>query len=144
MNDRITIREFLKNYKDGHYKTDDVYVQRQAGWHDWFCNDTSLRNKTTRLARCLKSIVDTDRFNIDKTCVFFRNNEPLNGKRYDSISVCDIKTDEVLFCIIPTNTNSGDEKRQSEVWGKENNFECPLVSGTWDDVKAFFLGTANS
>ena len=144
MNDRITIREFLKNYKNGLYNDNDVKTQIEAGWHDWFCRDEKLRDKTIRLTKRLISIIKTNRFSIDRTFVFFKNNQPLHGRCYDTFSICDIQGEGTLYCIVPKDGHTGERQGRAEVWGKANKFECPLVAGTWDDVKAFFLGTANS
>jgi hypothetical protein len=45
-----------------------------------------------------------------------------------------METGNVIFTIVPRCAHSG----KAEVWGRENNFNEPLVQGTWRDVKTFF------
>ena len=59
------------------------------------------------------------------------------GCLYDDIRFADRETGEVIYTIAPSsgyNTNEG----KSTVYGRENDFETPLVEGTWDDVLRYF------
>lgn len=135
--ERISIRDFIKNYNSGMYKDKRVDVQCDAGWYDWFCKDAALCNKTKRLAGKLKKLIGSLRFDVDKTYVFFKNNCPMQGKLYDDFRICSLDTDEVLYKVTPA---SGFDSSfgKSEVWGRENEFEVPIVSGSWEDVEEFF------
>ena len=57
MNDRMCIEEYLQRFDRGEFDSPDVDTQIKAGWYDWFCKDTSLRNKTYKLTGYLKQIV---------------------------------------------------------------------------------------
>jgi hypothetical protein len=133
----ITIREFLINYKKGNYNGDDVETQTAAGWHYWFCNKSKLRDKTIKLVKYLKSIVRSQRINIDTMYVLFKNNYPCNGRIYDDFRICDIKTNDVIYRVIP-HSGYWQTEGQSIVWGRENDFKEPLVTGRWEDVRKFF------
>lgn len=137
MSDNISIREFLKNYKNGEYDAVDRQTQIEAGWFDWFCDDSLLRNKTVKLVKYLKSIVRSPKIDIDTMYVFFKNNCPMVGKRYDDFRICDLKTGDVIYTVTPKCGMQVKEGR-AEVWGRENDFTEPLAAGTWDDVRAFF------
>jgi hypothetical protein len=142
MEKQVSIRQWLENYKAGKYDAKDVHTQIEAGWYDWFCSDKALAGKTRTLAGKLKSILGSKKFDIEKTYVFFKNNCPCVGKLYDDFRICkmDDKDDgRPLFTITPScghNSNLG----VSEVWGQENDFQGPLVKGTWEDVKHWFKG----
>jgi hypothetical protein len=138
----ITIREFLNNYKKGNYNGDDVETQIDAGWHDWFCDESKLRDKTIKLVKYLKSIVRSQRINIDTMYVFFKNNCPCNGKLYDDFRICDIKTKDVIYTVTP-HCGHWQTEGQSIVLGRENDFKEPLVTGTWEDVQQFFEVTVS-
>ena len=134
-----SIREYINNFNNGQYNSKDVSVQCDAGWYDWFCKDSSLRNKTYSLTAKLKQIVASPKVNQDTMYVFFKNNYPCVGKLYDDFRICDMVTGDVVYTICPA---VGYTKTfgQSEVWGKENDFKEALVAGTWNDVLFFFTG----
>ena len=137
MKDNLPIRKFLENYNNGMYETKDVLSQIDAGWYDWFCSNGALAAKTKKLTAKLKSIVKSKKIDIDKNYVFFKNNCPFDGTLYDDFRICDMESEDVIYTITPS-LGYTDQKGLSEVWGKENNFNGPLVTGSWDDVKKFF------
>ena len=145
----MTIREFIKRFDNGDFNSSDVHTQCEAGWYDWFCKDSSLKNKTIALTKKLKTLLKSDKIDQDNMYVFFKNNCPMVGPLRDDFRICDIKTGKVIYTITPTHKiPDGTEyhgykrvqkfKTQSDVWGKENDFDKPLVEGSWNDVKAFF------
>ena len=147
----MNIKTYLERFGNGDFDKNDVTVQCAAGWYDWFCRDSALMNKTIKLTKKLKQIVDSPKINTETMYVFFKNNCPMVGPLRDDFRICDIKTGKVLYTITPeekTETcqiNYGGRRRKkvyttsSSVWGRENEFEIPLVSGCWQDVKDFFL-----
>ena len=108
-------------------------------WYDWFCRDSSLPNKGKKLLDKLRTISESKKFDNDKCYVFFKNNCPCRGRLYDDFRICDKETGDVLYTIVPS---SGYDvtKGKAEVYGIDNDFDSPLVCGTWRDVKKFFLG----
>lgn len=135
----VCLRRWIENFDAGKYDAPDRTTQIDAGWYDWFCNDSSLAGKTKRLAPKVKRIAKSQKFDLNKVYVFFKNNCPCVGNLYDDFRICDLATGDVLYTIIP---NSGHTSKhgQSEVWGTENDFNGPLIEGTWKDVLAFFDG----
>ena len=53
-----TLRKWIFPFNDGVYELADRRTQIQAGWFDWFCRDTSLKNKTCKMGRIIKQIRD--------------------------------------------------------------------------------------
>jgi len=140
MSSEISIRQWIKNYNAGMYKDKSTEVQIEAGWYDWFCKDQALSNKTKRLAGKLKKIIGSPRFDVDKTYVFFKNNCPCDGKLYDDFRICemdDTVDGRPLYTVTPA-SGFNSEFGKAAVFGRENNFERPLVLGSWDDIVEFF------
>ena len=111
--------------------------RQNEAWYDWFCKEASLPNKTKKLVSKLKQIVGSPKLNPEKQYVFFKNNCPVAGSLYDDFRICDIETGDVLYTTTPSRTNHVGQTF-AEVWGKENDFQEPLVCGTWKDVLFFF------
>lgn len=137
MSDKINIEQWIKEFDSGKFDAKDFNTQCKAGWWDWFCKDNSLAGKTKKLAPKVKQIAKSPKINKEKMYVFFKNNCPMVGSLYDDFRICDMETGKVIYTITP---KSGHKvlNGQSEVWGRENGFEKPLVVGTWEDVKQFF------
>jgi hypothetical protein len=140
MKDNLTIRQFLENYDKGMYEESDFNTQCAAGWFDWFCSTRALAAKTKKLAGKLKTIVKSSKIDIDKMYVFFKNNCPCDGTLYDDFRICSFDPEDTtpIYTITPALGYNNEDRGKSEVWGKENNFQGPLVTGTWDDVREFF------
>ena len=132
-----TLRQWLKRFDNHEFELPFVKVQIEAGWYDWFCKDTSLVNKTKNLGTKFKSISNSSKINLDSQYIFFKNNCPCVGSLYDDFRICDIKSGDVIYTIVPS-SGYDSNKGTAEVYGKENDFKEPLVSGTWEDVKQYF------
>ena len=132
------ITKWIADFKAGKFDNRRREIQIKAGWYDWFCADTSLRNKTKNLGKKLIRIAESKKFDNETAYVFFKNNCPMNGKLYDDFRICDIKTGKLLFTIIP---RSGHVRHngQGHVWGHENDFDGPIITGTWKEIVAWFL-----
>ena len=130
----ISIRQWIENYNSGKYDSQDVKVQCEAGWYDWFCKNESLCGKTKRLAPKVKQLAKSSKVDADNWYVWFKNNYPVCGSLYDDIRFADIKTGDTIYTIAFVKKN----EQTVELWGKENNFKCPLVTGHWKDIKKYF------
>ena len=130
----ISIRQWIENYNSGKYDSQDVKVQCEAGWYDWFCRDESLCGKTKRLAPKVKQLAKSSKVDVDNWYVWFKNNYPVCGSLYDDIHFADIKTGNVIYTIAFVKKYG----QTAELWGKENDFKHPLVIGDWEDIKKYF------
>ena len=130
----ISIRQWIENYNSGKYDSQDVKVQCEAGWYDWFCKNESLCGKTKRLAPKVKQLAKSSKVDVDNWYVWFKNNCPVFGSLYDDIRFADIKTGDVIYTIAFVKKYG----QTVELWGKENNFKHPLVIGDWEDIKEYF------
>lgn len=136
----ISIREFIKRFDNGEFDSPDVKTQCEAGWYDWFCRDTSLRNKTIFLTKRLKSLLASPLIDQDKMYVFFKNNCPFNGKLYDDFRICDLETGDVIFCIVPSLGYAVYDKDGNPpvVSGKFNDYEYKIFEN-WNELKKWFI-----
>lgn len=140
--ERMTLREFRDYFNKNaeRFKTGRVHLSEcvDAGWFDWFCNDRSLPRKTYSLGKKVLQIMESPMIDIDKTRVFFKNNCPLSGRKYDSFSICDMKDGSVKYWVAPKlGYNS------SKLYGKANvayegNWDPGELFDDWKGVKKFF------
>lgn len=133
LNTEMPISEVLNVFEYGEYNAFDL-------WYDWFCKTSSLSNKSKTLLPKLKAIVKANagkKFLSTETYVFFKNNYPLYGRLYDDFRICDKETGDVLYTIVPKSGHRS-EMGMSVLYGKDNNFQEPLVLGTWKDVVNYF------
>jgi len=133
----MNINTFAIRFLRGEFLASDVKTHIEAGWYDWFCRDTSLANKTRSLGKKVLQLMKSDKIDTDTQYVWFKNNCPMNGRLYDDFRIADMETGDVIYTIIPSCGHER-EKGQAQVWGRENNFQEPLVAGNWKDVKTFF------
>ena len=135
----ITLVEFAERFSAGEFDSTDRDTQIDAGWYDWFCNTSSLAAKTEYLGKKVLSILDSKKFDKNKTYVFFKNNCPCVGPLYDQFSICDIESGDVLFCCQYLKKGShGCDKAHWEIYGRENDFKDVLIEGTWNECKKWF------
>lgn len=99
MEQRINIAEWQQHYWNGDWDNNEVRVQIKAGWYDWFCKDSSLKNKTLRMGRIIQEIKAGGKVNLKDWYVWFKNNCPLNGPLYDDFRIADLETGEVQLTI---------------------------------------------
>lgn len=133
----MNIADFAVRFLNGDFVNPSCKTQIEAGWYDWFCRDTSLVAKTQKLGKKAIQLMKSEKIDIQKNYVWFKNNCPGSGNLYDDLRIADIETGDVIYTIIPANGHTY-VKGLAQVWGRENDFAEPLVSGTWKDVKAFF------
>jgi len=146
-----TLAEFVTRFKAGEFDAPDVHTQCAAGWFDWFCRDKSLANKTKRLGRLVCRIADSKKFDASKVYVFFKNNCPMVGTLYDSFSICDKESGDVLFWVTPS-VGYKSEHNQAQVYDilnpvydpkdpdpvLETKNKLPNVEGKVKDIVEFF------
>lgn len=114
-------------------------------WYDWFCKETSLVNKGRKLLSRLSAITPSPRIDDNTTYVWFKNNCPVVGNLYDDFRIADIKTGNVVYCVVPSEGYTR-SKGESCVWGNApdtGKFE-ELARGSWKDVKEFFQTRDNA
>ena len=125
MKDRISINEWINKFLSGEFDSQDVRVQIQAGWYDWFCKDSSLANKTKKMGNIVRQVKRGGKVNLDDWYVWFKNNCPLNGPLYDDFRFASLETGDVQFTI---QINCCWNKHRYSVYGR-----TPDGEGHWDE-----------
>ena len=125
MKDRISIKEWINKFLSGEFDSQDVRVQIQAGWYDWFCKDSSLANKTKKMGNIVRQVKRGGKVNLDDWYVWFKNNCPLNGPLYDDFRFASLETGDVQFTI---QINCCWNKHRYAVYGR-----TPDGEGHWDE-----------
>jgi hypothetical protein len=119
-----TLKQQLEAFENGKYVDSSGREDRCFNFYDWFCRESSLEGKAKRLFAVVKRWVKERNTDTDKVYVFFKNNCPVNGPLYDDFRICDLETGNVIWTVIPKCGHSG----KAEVWGRQNNFEGPIVT----------------
>lgn len=125
MKDRISVNEWINKFLSGEFDSQDVRVQIQAGWYDWFCKDSSLANKTKKIGNIVRQVKRGGKVNLNDWYVWFKNNCPLNGPLYDDFRFASLETGDVQFTI---QINCCWNKHRYAVYGR-----TPDGEGHWDE-----------
>ena len=128
MEERLTIKEWQKNYREKKFNDSSRETMINAGWYDWFCADIALFNRSRKMFGVVNKIKEGGKVNLNKSYVFFRNNCPCVGGLYDSFSICDIETRKVIYFISFNEPNKNHRINVYGFNGKENDFEKPVAS----------------
>lgn len=119
----IALREWIKNFNEGKYELNNRVRQIEAGWWDWFCNDSSLANKTKRLGNIVKQIKDGGKIDLDNMYVWFTNNCPVMDPLYDTIRFSTLADGEPQFVVC---CNDKRENKRYAVYSRKDGFSKPL------------------
>ena len=97
-------------------------------FYDWFCKESSLPARSKKLQGQVIKFVNALResgkpIDCTKTYVFFKNNCPMGGPLYDSFSICDRESGDVLFWVTGKSGHNG----KAEAFSKAVGFSEPLA-----------------
>lgn len=119
-----SVRDWQQEFREGKFDAYDTNVQCQAGWYDWFCKSSSLRNKTYRMGRIINQVKDGGKVDLDKMYCWFKNNCPCAGPLYDDFRFADRETGNTMLTIC---CNDKRENFKYVVYGRSNGFKKPLA-----------------
>jgi len=129
---KTTLRQQLEAFENGVFL--DSNGSKDSGcfvFYDWFCRDSSLKNKSIKLFKQVKLFVKMKDVDLDSTYVFFKNNCPVGGSLYDDFRIVDIKEGTVQFTVTAKSGHTG----QAEIYSRENEFDGPIKTGkTFTDL----------
>ena len=93
-------------------------------FYDWWCKDTSLEKKAEALFKRVDRFVKEFNIDTENTYCFFKNNCPMNGGLYDDFRISDLKTGEVLWCVVPKCGHARSGKAQ--IWNIASGSLVPV------------------
>lgn len=123
-----TIREIVKDKKN---------IDGADLFFDWFCSTKALDIKGKKLLGNVRAISKSPKLNIDELYVLFKNNCPCCGGLYDDFRLVDMKSEDVIWCVVPPHHDG----YNGEVWTRNDKFEMYQVvaDASWRDIKQFFM-----
>lgn len=92
MEKQITFQQQVEAWDNGTY----ALYPHCNDFYDWFCSDFSLESRAKKLKGVAKALVKKLNLDPNKVYVFFKNNCPMSGPLYDSVSICDIESGNVI------------------------------------------------
>jgi hypothetical protein len=101
-------------------------------FYDWFCKDSSLEGRAKKLKGLAIKLVDQFRLDREKVYVFFKNNCPMSGPLYDSLSICDRESGDVILWATP---KSGHNNRAELYMVNGEEISAPTFSGIFKKLK---------
>lgn len=143
INGEYKLSEWVRLYLAGSFN--NMWEMEDAGFFDWWCDREELFERFKKIAPKVVEIAKSPLIDTEKTYVFFKNNCPCEGPLYDSFSICDIESCEVLFWLGNIESGCyGDKRSGWEVHDYREgviqpiDIEKPLEYVEWDIVKKYF------
>ena len=133
---KTTLREQLEAFETGVFlDSNGNNDARCSNFYDWFCSDASLRKRAINLYSKVKKFLKYyPDINLDEVCVFFKNNCPGDGNLYDSFSIVDIESGNVLYWVCPSSGHRSN-KGKAEIYGAEDDFKSALrEADSWKNL----------
>jgi len=124
MQEQVTLTQQIQAWAEGK----SALYNHCHDFYDWFCSDASLERRAKSLQKKVIKLLDRFRnegraINCDSVYVFFKNNCPMSGPLYDSFSICDCESGDVLYWVTGKSGHSG----QAEIFSREKGFKEPLA-----------------
>lgn len=139
----ISIQQQLEAFDQGIILDSDGQQSSCFNFYDWFCNDSSLKNRAMKLFPKVKKFLQLHpEIDVKKTYVFFKNNCPFVGNSYDDFRICERSTGNVIYTVTPSCGHRATQG-QCEIWGRENKFDRPLLTApNWKEALTRMKETA--
>jgi len=106
----LTLKQWVEKYNAHEFDSSDIKIMIESGWHDWFCKDSTLQRRLKSMAPLVISAEKSPLINSDKVRIFFKNNCPMAGPTYDSFSIVDIESNDVLYWVCKKSTHSNESE----------------------------------
>ena len=130
MSSFLRLREFRERYLSGEFSDSSFATQVQAGWYDWFCPDSELAGRLTRLWDEVISRITDDRV-LDAYTIHFCNVCPVSDHPlFDRVYLSRTGSDYFL-CI------DVDDKRNRYRFDISSSGERGYQTDDADDATAF-------
>ena len=121
----MNVSQWQVKFANGDFAVNTFRTQVDAGWYDWFCKDSSLRDKTYKMGKIIAKVKPGGKVDLENWYVWFKNNCPMNGPLYDDFRFARMDTGDVMFTI---QIDCCWSKRKYTVWGRKI-----LPDGSYED-----------
>ncbi len=121
---RISLKTWIERFNNNEFENENTNVQIEAGWYDWFCRDTSLKNKTKKMGQIIKQIKDGGKVDLNNMYVWFKNNCPMSGPLYDDFRIANIKDGATQLLV---QLDSPWEDTKYVVYSVDDFFDKPVL-----------------
>ncbi len=121
---RISLKTWIERFNNNEFENENTNVQIEAGWYDWFCRDTSLKNKTKKMGQIIKQIKDGGKVDLNNMYVWFKNNCPMSGPLYDDFRIANINDGATQLLV---QLDSPWEDTKYVVYSVDDFFDKPVL-----------------
>lgn len=121
---RISLKTWIERFNNNEFENENTNVQIEAGWYDWFCRDTSLKNKTKKMGQIIKQIKDGGKVDLNNMYVWFKNNCPMSGPLYDDFRIANINDGATQLLV---QLDSPWEDAKYVVYSVDDFFDKPVL-----------------
>lgn len=113
----------------------EEYVKDSYFFYDWFCSEKALKIKSKLLMTKAEKVMSKLGLDPETHYVFLKNNCPMNGKLYDSFSIC--KHDEegdVVVWVAPSLGFKHQEGKAQLVDFRESSEGKETLANSWKEL----------
>ena len=107
-------------------------------FYDWFCSDKALKIKSKLLMTKADKVMSKLGLDPETHYVSLKNNCPVNGKLYDSFSICKVEGSDVVIWCTPASGHSSDYGQAQLVDFREkaeNEMEAKTIkANSWKEL----------
>lgn len=111
------------------------YVADKYFFYDWFCSEKALKIKSKLLMTKAEKVMTKLGLDPETHYVFLKNNCPVDGKLYDSFSICELTEDgKVRAWVAPSLGHKSQEGKAQLVLIDEEGNQTETLANSWKEL----------
>ena len=113
------------------------YVADKYFFYDWFCSEKALKIKSKLLMTKAEKVMTKLGLDPETHYVFLKNNCPMDGKLYDSFSICDMEKGDVVAWVAPSlgyKSSEGKAELNDFRTKDENGNPKSIIANSWKEL----------